>query len=351
MFWSYYEFAMKNGIMIISLDFELHWGVFESVSNNSPYMNNLLQTPIVIDQMLDLFDKKRIPVTWAIVGFLFGESRDMIKNFEPEIKPCYNKSIFNPYLISTGKDENDDPIHFAPSLIKKIMSFPYHELATHTFSHFQCRSEAATIESFLADLDSSIKIADQYGIKYKSIVFPRNQLIREYIDLLPEKGITTFRGAEKGWMYTGIKHFNDRRILKIRQFVNKLGRILDSYIPFSGPNVWSLEELTTKPGQPINVPASRFVRPYNSRLKYLEWLKLLRIKYQILNAAKRKRMVHLRWHPHNFGSDIDKNIRLIEKIIDCFEYCKRKYNMKCMTVAEYSAIIKSFSESSQNSVI
>jgi len=62
-------------------------------------------------------------------------------------------------------------------------------------------------------------------------------------------------------------------------------------------------------------------------------------------------MVHLRWHPHNFGSDIDKNIRLIEKIIDCFEYCKRKYNMKCMTVAEYSAIIKSFSESSQNSVI
>jgi len=341
---------MKNGILIISLDFELHWGVFESVNIGSPYMKNLYRTPEVIYRMLDLFEKRNIPVTWAVVGFLFGESRDMIKNFEPKKKPCYNKSGLNPYLVDTGNDENDDPIHFAPSVIKKIRSVPNQEIATHTFSHFQCRSEGATIESFLADLGSAIKIADKYGIKYKSIVFPRNQLIREFIDILPENGITTFRGAEKGWMYTGIKHFKSKRISNTRQFLNKLGRLLDSYIPLTGSNIWSLKELKTDPGQPVNVPASRFVRPYNSRMKNLEWLKLSRIKKQILYAAKRGKMVHLRWHPHNFGSDIEKNISLLEKIIDYFEYCKEEYNMKCMTMSEYSDIIKKFSEFSGNKV-
>ncbi len=339
---------MNYGTLIISLDFELHWGVFESVNKDSSYMNNLYRTPEVIDRMLELFYKENISVTWAVVGFLFADSKEMIKNFEPQIKPCYIKSEFNPYLLVTGMDENDDPIHFAPSLIKKIQSVPGQEIATHTFSHFQCRSDGATTESFLADLDSAMNIADKYGIKYRSIVFPRNQLIREFIDLLPEKGINTFRGAEKGWMYTGIKYYKNRGISKIRQFLNKLGRLLDSYISLTGPNVWSLEELKINPGQILNVPASRFVRPYDSRLRNLEWLKFSRLKNQILYAAKHGKMVHLRWHPHNFGSNIDQNIRLLEKIIGYFQYCKGKYNMKCMNMSDYSDVIRKFSESSKD---
>jgi len=339
---------MNYGTLIISLDFELHWGVFESVSYGSPYMKNLYGTPEVISRMLDLFGKRNIPVTWAIVGLLFCESPEMIKDFEPEIKPDYIKPEHNPYLVKTGKDENDDPVHFVPSVIKRIQSVPGQEIATHTFSHFQCRSEGATIASFLADLDSAVRIADKYGLQYRSIVFPRNQLIREFIDVLPEKGITTFRGAEKGWMYTGIKEMRHRGLSKTRRFLNRFGRILDSYIPLTGPNDWDPEELKAKPGQAANVPASRFVRPYEMRLRSLEWLKLYRIKSQIKHAAENNKMVHLRWHPHNFGSNVEENIKLLEKIIDCFEWCKVKYNMKCMTMSEYSDLIRNFRDSSGN---
>jgi peptidoglycan/xylan/chitin deacetylase (PgdA/CDA1 family) len=331
----------KKAFLIISLDFELHWGVFEKVKLNSPYMRNLLNTPEVIDRMLKLFKENNISATWATVGLLFAESYTLRTEFEPSIKPVYSNTDNNPYLLQTGTDEKDDPIHYASSIIKKIQAVPGQEIATHTFSHFSCSSEGATIEAFLSDLESAVKMARNYGITINSIVFPRNQLVKEFIDALPEKGISVFRGAEKGWMYSGITEKKEDKLSKIRKTLNKLGRILDTYIPITGSNTWSVDELfILTENKPVNIPASRFVRPFNPHLGALEWLKYLRIKNQIKYAARHGKMVHLRWHPHNFGSNIDKNIAFLEKILDFFEFCRSEYGMESMTMYEYSKLLK-----------
>lgn len=329
----------RPGTFLISLDFELHWGVFPSVNENSPYMQNLLHTPEAIIRMLELFEERNISATWAVVGLLFAESPAMIKEFEPSVKPAYNNPGENPYLLPIGLNESDDPIHFAGSLIRKILTVPHQEIATHTFSHFFCRAAEATVEAFLSDIESARKIAELYGIKINSIVFPKNQLIKEFIDVLPQKGINIFRGAEKGWMYTGIKTFQESKLSKSRQYLNKLGRLLDTYFPLSGSNTWSTHELKVGEGQPINVPASRFVRPYSPGLKCLENLKYNRIANQIEHAAKSGKMVHLRWHPHNFGSHTDENINLLEKILDFFEYCRSEYGMRSMTMHEFAGLL------------
>ena len=331
---------MKEGVFIISLDFELHWGVFEKVNESSPYMENLRNTPDVIERTLQVFKKRQISATWATVGFLFAENDDMRKKFEPRIKPNYKNANSNPYLLNTGKNENEDPIHYAHSLIKKIKSTPGQEIATHTFSHFFCREESATIEAFNSDLESAIKIAKTQDQEIYSIVFPRNQLIQEYIDLLPKHGIKVFRGAEKGWMYTGIKANNRSKLSITRQKMNKAGRIVDSYLPITGSNTWSVSELSVESGKPINVPASLFLRPYNPRLKNLDWLKYKRIKNQIKHAARNGKMVHLRWHPHNFGSYADENIAFLEKILDFFEECRSEYKMKSITMYEYADFLE-----------
>lgn len=330
----------QSGTFIISLDFELHWGVFGSVGPDSPYIKNLINTPLAIYRILELFKVRNISATWATVGFLFSESKHMLKDFEPSVKQIYDNSKSNPYLVEIGHNEKDDPIHFAPSIIKKIKSVPGQEIATHTFSHFLCRDKHASIEAFLSDLESAVKIAEMHGIKISSIVFPRNQLIYEFIEVLSQKHITIFRGAEKGWMYPGIRNKNDSSIKRTRLFLNKIGRFVDTYIPLTGANIWGLNELSIRPGMPINVPASRFLRPYNPRLEKMDWLKYLRIKYQIKHAAKNGKMFHLRWHPHNFGSYTEENISFLERILDYFEYCKETYGMQSRNMFEYSKLLK-----------
>lgn len=53
---------MKKGALVISLDFELVWGVFDhiQIKNKVSYFNNTL---LAIPQMLALFEKNAINVT------------------------------------------------------------------------------------------------------------------------------------------------------------------------------------------------------------------------------------------------------------------------------------------------
>jgi len=332
---------MREGVLIISLDFELHWGVFRTVTLDSPYMRNINNTPLAIERILQVLKENKISGTWAVVGLLFAESRDMIEKFAPDVKPVYENYKHNPYLLQIGRNEVEDPLHYASSLIKKILLVPEQEIATHSFSHFLSREDGVTINAFLADIESAVKIAEVHGLKIRSIVFPKNRLIKEFIDVMPQMGINVFRGAEKGWMYNKICSIHDPKPSKIRAMLNKFGRLVDTYLPISGSNTWSMDELKAEPGKAINIPASRFLRPFNPALKCLEWAKFRRIKSQIEYAARTGRMFHLRWHPHNFGTNLDQNIILLTRILDCYEKCRLKYNMQSMTMSAFAdSIVK-----------
>jgi hypothetical protein len=58
---------MKPGTLVISLDFELVWGIFDHITlkDKVTYFDNTLN---VIPQMLELFEQNRVEVTWATVG-------------------------------------------------------------------------------------------------------------------------------------------------------------------------------------------------------------------------------------------------------------------------------------------
>ena len=82
---------MSNGIFIVSLDFELHWGGFEKwpIKNYEQYF---LNTRNVIPELLKLFQKYEVHVTWATVGMLFHESKESMQKMAPDLKPAYNKA-------------------------------------------------------------------------------------------------------------------------------------------------------------------------------------------------------------------------------------------------------------------
>ena len=59
---------MKKGILTISLDFELYWGLIDQLQIED-YESNLKNVHKVIPKLLNLFSKNSINATWATVGF------------------------------------------------------------------------------------------------------------------------------------------------------------------------------------------------------------------------------------------------------------------------------------------
>ncbi|MDR2638324.1 MAG: polysaccharide deacetylase family protein [Helicobacteraceae bacterium] len=309
----------------MSLDFELMWGMRDKHTVET-YGKNVAAVHTVIPKLLEKFGQYRIHATFATVGLIFFESKNELIENIPANKPKYfddNLSPYNGYFSKIG--ETRDAYHYAPQLIKKIREYPDCEIGTHTFSHYYCLEGGQTIQEFEDDLKSAIRIAEKRGIKLLSLVFPRNQFNDEYIKVCNKLGIICYRGNQRSWLY-------EARNNKDESLFRRLLRFVDSYINLSGHNCYADSFL--KKNLPIDVPASRFLRPYSKKLKLLEGLRLKRIKSDMLYAAKNQMTYHLWWHPHNFGVNQTENFLFLEKILQHYQKLNREFGFKSYTMSE-----------------
>ena len=313
----------QKGIFCISLDFELFWGMQDVVTQSE--FSEIAKTTKekAIPKILDVFKKYNIHATWAAVGGLLAQNENDFINNAPAQgnRPSYENNERSSYrLISDHRDVFVEEMLFVRDIIEKIKSYPNQEIGTHTYSHYYCNEKGQTIDQFAADIDAAIAIDNVNGIQTKSIVFPRNQVERSYLKVCRSKGIIAYRGIESNWIYNKIKWMPIHRIL----------RFLDTYFSISGSNVHELEIVSGM----VNIVGSRIFRPYNNSLRILEPLKIKRIKKQMLNAAKEGKVFHLWWHPHNFGTFLEKNISNLEKIINYYNKLKEQYSFETLNMGE-----------------
>jgi peptidoglycan/xylan/chitin deacetylase (PgdA/CDA1 family) len=301
---------------IISLDFELHWGVFDTLENE--YDDNLNGAREAIEKMLVLFKKYNIHVTWAVVGLLFNENINDYNKYKPALLPGYLDKSLRSLDQKVGVDEKSDKLHYAHSVIALIKSYPNQEIASHSYSHYYCRSKGQTIEEFEEDIRSAKSVAkDKFHIDLKSFVFPKNEINDEYLDILKKHGFTAYRGNPKSWIYKNGQQTN---------LIGRVIRVLDSYINVTGCADSGIEYNRKL----INSKGGRFLRPYKN--KFLNRLMLNRIKSEIKYSAVNNQNYHLWWHPHNFGTNVDENIDNLKSILIFYTQLTIKYNMKsvCM---------------------
>lgn len=319
---------MDSGILTISLDFELYWGVRDNKSIEQ-YRENLLGARKAIPEMLRIFAENNIHATWATVGFLFFDDHASLKNSLPSRRPTYHEQNLSPYPYINGGSALESVYHFAPDLIRTIAACAGQEICTHTLSHYYCLEKGQTIEQFEEDIRLAVATAKSHGISISSIVFPRNQWSKEYLALLENFGIKCFRGNERSWIYRAAP---DCRETKAQRGL----RLLDAYVNLSGHNTYELENCLKE--TPFNFPASRFLRPYSARLSTLEWLRLRRITNAMSDAAINGKIFHLWWHPHNFGANTEKNMEFLGKILEHFQLMKTRHGMKSMNMGEISLL-------------
>lgn len=324
---------MNKGCLVISLDYELLWGMLDIPNMEAYGQNNVINVQLVIDRMLALFEKYQVKATFCTVGMLMCKDVNEVMSFAPKVYPAYDNDKLQPYgkCLEKVRRANQN-LYFAPNSITKLLSNPYVEVGTHTFCHYYCWEKGQTIDQFEEDIKAAIRVAEAKGFSLKSIIFPRNNVSKDYLQVCAKHGITTYRG-------NATKFFSKPKS-RLFRLKNRICRLLDSYVPIGGTSSFRYEQLIPEDGLPVNVPASRFFRPYSKYSSFLEPLRIRRIKNEIQYAAKHGEMYHLWWHPHNFGANMEKNMRNMELVLSYYAECHKKYGMKSYKMNELSALIK-----------
>lgn len=314
-----------TGRLVISLDFELLWGVRDHFDRDS-YGANVLGAREAIPRMLDLFADDGVKATWATVGFLFCETKEELLASLPDLRPGFHDPRLSnySYLDEVGEDERRDPYYFGASLIDRIRQTPGQEIGTHTLSHFYCLEDGQTPEAFRVDLQAAIDIARRRGIDLKSIVFPRNQFSEESLSICRDLGLTHFRGNADGWAYRAAR--SDEQTTSRRAM-----RLADAYTGVLGSQAFSARQHAGL----IDVPASRFLRPCAGKLAPLHPLHLATIKRGMTAAAKGGKGYHLWWHPHNFGRQMEANLRGLGAILAHFRELRDRFGMVSWAMEDF----------------
>lgn len=308
--------------LVISLDFELLWGIFDrpGAGYKEAYFKNTRDT---VPRMLALFAKYNVEVTWATVGMLMAENREEWESYLPEHLPTYADPRLSPYEWVKLHGMHPE-LHFAPELVRDILETPGQELGSHSFSHFYTQEPGQTLEQFRADLQAAQKIANEkFNTQLSSLVFPRNQYSKPYLKICFEEGFRVVRTNPGDWFWKNPELVGLGR---------RLFRAADTLFPLGKETSYLRSDLETEKGWPLEIPASRLLRPALPQYPFINRLKNRRVHTEMTHAAQNRRVYHLWWHPHNFGNHPHENLKDLEGILQVYKILHEEYGMVSLTM-------------------
>jgi peptidoglycan/xylan/chitin deacetylase (PgdA/CDA1 family) len=305
-----------SGSFVISLDFESLWAIQSKLALKK-YEGNLLGERRVIPCLLNIFSEYNVNSTWAIVGFLLFENKCTLSCNLPRVKPVYKTPVLPSYAFldgEFGKDANNELL-FAKDLVKMIRSFPNHEIATHTFSHCYALEMDNQQEALDEDLRAAKRMMDRLGLEMVSIVFPGNQYDDETLRICARNGLKCYRGVPNKWYWSPSRQ-RFHRFLQVKRGL----RFIDDLFLWNRSDT----QLEIREGM-LNIPANRFLRPYQKEFPLMNSLRLQTIRSEMTFSARKDQIFHLWWHPHNFGDNLDENLRMLRNILDHFKRLQKTF--------------------------
>lgn len=68
----------------------------------------------------------------------------------------------------------------------------------------------------------------------------------------------------------------------------------------------------------------------------------------MMYAAKKGKIFHLWFHPHNLGMEYIKNLKMLESILIYYKYLNKKYGMISCNMSECAKIYDDFLDKKSN---
>ena len=301
---------MDNPIFIISLDVESIWGYISEPTNKaiSLMKNDGNKVRGCTDILLNLFGKHNIPATWAVVGHLFLDHCECEDGIPHKNMPRFKEDW---YSTDPCTDIQKDPLYYGTDIVEEILSNRIeHEIGYHSFSHVifsECSREVAE-----AEIKEGVRLAKEFGITFKSFVFPENKI--GHVDILKENGFKIYRGEN-------LTRGNINQNILIRKFKGGIDKMI---APPTEPKwmdgIWK-------------IPSSMYFCDPQIKFSVLP-----RAKIGLYMALISKKVFHIFLHPHNLllypslKDDLDKFLALVSK--------KRgEGKIEVMTMGEFGEIL------------
>lgn len=265
--------AFSKGSLTISIDLELAWGNWDSLSSYHVERIQSGERNITI-RLLEIFDRYEIPVTWAFVAALLD----------------YKSAADMP---------GDKKLWYAPDVIEQIRAARVtHDLGSHGGRHryFDDMSEQQATE----DLQFAAHIHKTNDLLLRSFVYPRNKVART--ELLAGEGVVVFRGQDRAW------HQNIRNQHVV---LGRVANLVDKMVPIAPQAVEpeSVGGIRDLPGSMLLLSRDGVRRLVHPRVMSAKLEKGLRA------AVQSKNVFHLWFHPSNFWSDTDRQFLIFEGFI------------------------------------
>jgi len=182
------EKLVDQPIFVLSLDLEFIWGTIHTREDVAPLVNDKESCRGAIGTLLRFFEKYDIPATWAVVGHLFLSHCEKDEGIPHKNMPRFRSDW---YSCDPCTDIDRDPLFYGRDMVENIVSNPIrHEVAYHSFSHVifsECDRDVAE-----AEIRQGIELAKEFGIKFKSFVFPLNKV--GHVDILKKYEFRIYRG-------------------------------------------------------------------------------------------------------------------------------------------------------------
>lgn len=317
---------MDHGALVISLDFELIWGMIDKITSKDiiKKVNNVKE---VVPKILNLFKTYEIHATWAVVGLITSSSKEEIIEHLKNIKVNYHNESLKPSNILDHIHQLETSLLCNIDLVKSIQNIPHQEIGSHSFSHFYSLEKGQTDKDFINDIITFNEILEQkLNVKATSYIDPRFQHNASYDKYLTAHGFKTYRGIREDKL----------KQKKIPDFLKRWIKFLDRYVNILGHRTYSIKDNQKL----LNMKESFYFRGYKKHHFMFEWLKIKRIKKAMLYAAKHHEIIHIWWHPHDFGLQVFSNINQLHNLLMYFTKLKKRYDMKSYHMDELCMRVK-----------
>ncbi|MCH2231587.1 MAG: polysaccharide deacetylase family protein, partial [Crocinitomicaceae bacterium] len=207
--------SLSNGIFCISLDFEKFWGLHD-VADPDEVSVNLMKVSDIIKRKLEIFENKGIHATWATVGLLLDENP--IKTYSYKGKINYEIAEYSPYPLAEKYKKVEPSILSGVDEVKQILNTEHQELASHSFSHLYAIEKGIDRPAFIEDIDDMIYALSKFNSQATSIVFPRNQVNEEWLELLNSAGYKAFRGNQQNSLWSNESYSKESLVKRGRRW-------------------------------------------------------------------------------------------------------------------------------------
>ncbi|HSO33788.1 MAG TPA: polysaccharide deacetylase family protein [Labilithrix sp.] len=280
--------------IVLSLDFELRWGVQDHLGDDfTKYRKNLEGVREAVPAMLELFARRGVRATWATVGAVACADWDEWAARAPAWPRNRDGALAWNEAFRT-KDPKG-VLYFAPDLVERIRRAPGQELGSHTFSHVYMGEPGFVRRDALADAAAVVALfRDKWNEAPRSFVFPRNQVAFE--DVLAQHGIRIWRANPTPFFWSATTSAQQSIVVRAL-------RVADALAPL-GTRTYRREGEVHR--------ASHFVRFTLPELAWRAHVRRLAAEASRLGSDD---VLHLWWHPHNLGGDVERSIARLDQVI------------------------------------